>query len=600
MGIFNRKIDVGQEVQHTTESNVSDVNFNEKPRICCVDIEQNIVDLLIKDGYNIYIATLGDRILMPNKIRKDNHQVLLNFDFPENIHEFDIFLIDLHNSKLREYDPKDHLRGEYTGKSAVSLLSSYPETVFDPRPISSMFLHNKLGEIGNRNHMVVTFTTGNYEIEYEKVKITETYVERQGTEEHGIYSFSRSVPLSKPKCGVEMNVCEIREDLANLLSTLKGKSSYNQTFYHPTVWENGKNEPDKNYVPLIKNSSGDIVAICEQTNNSIHFFYPQMEQKYDFISSFLKDIAPSISPELFPFSTTFNWKNNREYWLPNHEKLTIEEQRIVVEYEDKLIKKNEEIQKNKNKYSFLHELISATGDELVNAAIEFLKWLEFRNIINPDDLKADGQLLEEDIQIEFENGLIIIECKGIGGTSTDSNCSQISKIKHRRCKERNKFDVFALYLVNHQRYLPPLQRSHPPFNKRQIQDALNDERGLLSTWQLFNLYYEIENGIITKEEARKEIIKFGLIEFRPSNITFIDEPKELLKNGEVCIINIEDLELKVGDQILAEKNDQFIEIAIEGIQVNGKPVQKCSTGELGIKLSSPIKKKSKLWKKTIS
>ena len=598
MGFFNKN--KSEETVDNTEAPDSQIEMSERPRICCIDIKQETVDSLKKEGYNIYTATLGDQIKVPNKNRHDHRYVLLNFDFPVNIHEFDIFLIDLENVNQIDYNPEDHIRDRHTGKSAISLLSSYPETIFDPRPISSLILNKRLAQIGERNHMVITFTAGDYDIEYETVKITEDYAERQGTEKHGIYSYSGYTPLSEPKSGKEMTVCNVREDLKNLLHEHIDNSYYNQTFHHPTNWDNGKPEADPRYVPLVKNSSGDIVSICDQRERSHNFYFPQIEDKSQFISTFLKNIAPSISPDLFPYSTTFDWKNNKEYWLPNHENLIEEKENVVKVYKEKLTQKEQEIDKNKEVYSFLHEMISETGDDLVNATIEFLKWLGFKNAINADELKGEGQVLEEDIQIEFDEGLIIIECKGIGGTSTDSDCSQISKIKHRRCKQRNKFDVFALYIVNHQRYLPPLQRNNPPFNENQIQDAISDERGLLSTWQLFNLYYEIECGIITKEEARKAIIKFGLIEFKPSNLSFIDEPNEIFKNGTVCIINITDIELKIGDEILIEKNDQFSKAVIEGIQLDDKPVENCSNGEIGLSLSHPIKKKSKLWKKTSS
>lgn len=573
-------------------------NMNERPRICCIDIKKEIVDSLIEEGYNIFNATLGKKIKIPNKNRHDNRFVLLNFDFPNNIHEFDIFLIDLENVDQINYIPEDHIRDNHTGKSAITLLSSYPETIFDPRPLSSLILNRKLSQIGERNHMILTFTSGDYEIEYETVKITEGYTERQGIEKHGIYSFAGYVPLSEPKFGKEMNVCNVRDDLKHLLTKHVNNSHYNQTFHHPTNWDNGKREPDQKYVPLIKNTSGDIVSICEQRENSLNFYFPQIEDKYNFLSEFLKNIAPSLSPDLFPFSTTFTWKENREYWLPNHEILIEQKEQIIKDYEHKLSQKEKEISKNKEDYAFLHEILTETGDRLVNATVEFLKWLGFSNAVNADNLKLDGQVLEEDIQIETEEGLIIIECKGIAGTSTDADCSQISKIKHRRCKQRNKFDVFALYIVNHQRYLPPLQRNNPPFNKNQIQDAVNDERGLLTTWQLFNLYYEIENGIISKEEARISLIKFGLVEFKPSSIVFIDEPSEFFKNGTICIINIKDIQLKIGDEILIEKNNQFKKAIIEGIQSESKPINECSDGEIGISLNISVKKNSKLWKKT--
>src|SRR5690606_19221619 len=136
------------------------------------------------------------------------------------------------------------------------------------------------------------------------------------------------------------------------------------------------------------------------------------------------------------------WKQNQDYWLPNHNELLNDKELIDKEYKAKISSKEKEIESNLKKYSFLHDILSESGDELVKALEKYLKWLGFENVINVDEQNTENTVLEEDIQIELENGLLIIECKGIGGTSTDSDCSQISKIKHRRCKERNSFDVY--------------------------------------------------------------------------------------------------------------------------------------------------------------
>ena len=394
-----------------------------------------------------------------------------------------------------------------------------------------------------------------------------------------------------------MNICKSIDDLQNLLEKYRTNTHYNQTFEHPTEWKGGKNEKYENFIPLITNINGEIVSYLEVNKYKNLIIFPQIKDKANFIPEFLSKIAPSLFPELFPYSTTFEWKNQEEYWLPNLEKLLNEKKLIEQEFKDKLERKENEVNTNNIKYSFLHELITETGDELVEAVIKFLHWLEFKNVKNFDTSNDSSNILEEDIQIDIPEDLLIIECKGIGGTSTDSDCSQISKIKHRRCKQRNKFDVFALYLVNHQRYQPPLKRQNPPFNEHQIQDAINDERGLLTTWQLYQLYDLVQNEIISKEEARNIFKNFGLVEFKPQNLEFIDEVLELFENGKICIINIKNCPLSINEEIIVEKNGKFFKAQIIDIQLNGKSVINTSEGELGIKLNIPIKKKSKLWKK---
>jgi len=208
-------------------------------------------------------------------------------------------------------------------------------------------------------------------------------------------------------------------------------------------------------------------------------------------------------------------------------------------------------------------------------------------------------LKEEDLQIETDKGLIVIEVKGIGGTSKDSECSQIQKNKYRRIKERGTFDVFGLYLVNHQRHLPPLERQFPPFTKEQIKDSINDERGLLTTWQLFQLYFDVENGIISKEDARQAFYNFGFIIFKPSNLLKISPVKETYQKGFVSILTISNVNLKIGDELFVEKDNRFGKCKILEIRVNDESVESVSNGEIGIKTNMKITKNSMIWKKNL-
>jgi len=574
------------------------VETAERPRVCCLDLSAEDIDALKKDGINIYQGTLGKKIKVPNYEDDNNHQLLLNFIFPQNLHEYDIFILDLENSKTIDYKSEDHTRENITGKSYISLLSSYPETLFDPRPFSSFLLKNNLHKITNRRCLMVVFTTGNYDIDYEPIEISSKGYRRKSVEKYNIYSFFDYVPLGHSMFGKEMKTLSMRSDLQALLNKHINGAVYNQTFNHPTTLANGKSVKDEKYLPLIANQNEDIISYYNRSDHFDLVILPQFKNKGAFLSEFLKVIAPAILPKLFPFSTQYLWKENKEYWLPNEEKLKLERKKVEKEYEQKLKIIDKKITQNKAEYVFLHEILTETGDTLVDSLIKYLKWLGFTKIRDMD--KKDGALRikEEDLQIDIDAGLLIIEVKGIGGTSTDSECSQISKIKHRRCKERNTFDVFALYLVNHQRYMPPLKRKNPPFTREQISDAENDERGLLTTWQLFNLYFDIQNGIITKEEARDRFIELGFVEFTSKNLILIDETKKIFKEGFVCIVNIDSIKLKVGEDLIIEKNGRYLKSKIKGIMINDKHVDEASGGEIGLELSEPIKKKSKLWKKS--
>jgi hypothetical protein len=581
----------------TTEQKENDIRVTERPRICCIDIGDDIVEALKKTGANVHTGTLGSKIKVPKNNKREQHQVLLNFEFPNNLHEFDIVIIDLNNSKTIEYKPEDHVREVHTGKTSISFLTCYPETLFDPRPMGSYILNTELSKITNREFLVIAFTCSSYEIDYETVLINEGYAERQGTERLNIYSFWNYVPISVQKMGKELTVQKVNADFQSFLEKYKIEAEYNQTFHHPTKWTGVKSEPDERYVPLFTDLNNDIVSYLEASGHNNLILLPQLKDKRNFLLEFLSRIGPSFYPSLFPFSTAFNWKTEEEYWLPKHAQLLNEKENIEKEFQRQISESEAKILNNLAKYSFLHEIISETGDNLTNALIKYLKWLGFEDVEHYDGKNPNSKVLEEDIQVKLDAGLLIIECKGIGGTSTDADCSQISKIKHRRSKERRAFDVYALYIVNHQRYLPPLKRQNPPFTEHQIQDAINDERGLLTTWQLFNLYFDIEKGVITKEEARKLLLNYGFIEFKPTDLVYVYEPTEIFNDGKVCIVTIDGIKLSIGDELFIEKHGKFEKAKIIGIHENGSPLETSSKGELGLKLNKKVMKKSVLWKK---
>lgn len=580
------------EISHTQIEYKPEVKTIEKPKICCIDIQESDISELKKQGFNIEIGSLGSKVKVPNKKQYDECIVLPNAYFPTDLHEFDITILDLNNDKTIDYKQNEHYKNEYTGKSSIALHSAYPETIFNPKPLGSHLLKNSLNKLGNKEHLIIIFSTENYDVEYQNLEITKETNWIKDKFKSNIYSFQDYVPLSPPKNGKEVIVCDnIDTKLKDFLSKYTNQMQYNQTFHTSSF---------NQCLPLIKNTNGDLVSIQINDDNKTYIYLPQFEEKAKFLNEFLSEIAPTLFPNLFPYATLHDWRNEKNYWLPNHEVLLQQKEDLISEYEQKIENKIKEINNNLKEYNFLHKILTETGDELVDSIIEFLKWLGLENIVDMDKTKTEGVVFEEDIQIELENGLLIIECKGIGGTSKDSECSQISKIKFRRCEELNTFDVFALYIVNHQRHIAPLQRKNPPFTENQIKDAIHDKRGLLTTWQLYNLYFDVENEVITKEEARKILLEFGLVEFKPTNLIKIATSEKLYQHGTICSININNIELKVGDKIFIERDNKFTTVTILEIQENKKSMESISNGQIGLKLSKAIKKDSILWKKELA
>lgn len=236
-------------------------------------------------------------------------------------------------------------------------------------------------------------------------------------------------------------------------------------------------------------------------------------------------------------------------------------------------------------------MLTESGETLVNKVKRYLEWLGFDNVQSMDEEVKEGEDFQEDLQIHLDNNeLLIIEVKGLHGTSKDNECSQISKIELRRIHERKYSNVHALYIVNNERGKEPLKRQIPPFTETQIKDAEFAHRAMAYTYQLFNLYFEIESGIISKEEARNALFQNGLVDFR-SNFKSIGKPYDYFKNNKVACVELHDTILSVGDKVYFEDDRKRLNVVeIVNIQVNRQNTQTARDGKVGIEFNMKVPK----------
>ena len=286
-----------------------------------------------------------------------------------------------------------------------------------------------------------------------------------------------------------------------------------------------------------------------------------------------------------------SWLTNQEYELPEIIKLNRDKEEALRLYEKTIVQKDEEIKTIRKKYEFLYDMLIETGDTLVTNVKQYLEWLGFDNVQSMDEEVKEGEDFQEDLQIHLDNNeLLIIEVKGLYGTSKDNECSQISKIELRRIHERKYSNVHSLYIVNNERGKEPLKRQMPPFTDSQIKDAKFAHRAMTYTYQLFNMYFEIEAGIITKEEARNALFQNGLVDFR-SNFKSLGKPYNYFKNNKVACIELHDTILSVGDKVYFEDDRKRLNVVeIVNIQVDRQNTQTARDGKVGIEFNMKVPK----------
>lgn len=553
-----------------------------KTKICCFDISRDIIDYL-SENFEVYDGSLGKKVEI--KYDYDGIQYLLaNYNIPDNLHEYNVIIDDMHKDDIIKYNEDDHKRKYLTSKNAYYFKVSRPQTIFDPIPLGCKYFSSKVAKEIKKNIIKVLFQKSLYEIDYQIVNAGYQYDQescRYSNYEH-VHSFC-STPLS----GTEVFVCD--NDLSHLIfEHYKDEVCYYQTFYHPKKYAvDGEDLLDENFIPLLQNDNGDIVSYAYISSDTIEFMLPQTKNKQGLLKILFNEVLFKYFSNYFPSVKANSWIEREDYFLPGYKDLLLLKEQNKKEFERKNKELDIKIKKNNIQFNFLHKILTETGDRLVYALIEYFNWLGFQKVIDKDTTVNNG-LYEEDIQIDLgEEGILIIETKGINGTSTDAECSQIHKIKFRRCKERNGFDVKALYIVNNERNVEPLKRTIPPFNENQIKDAINDERGLLYTWQLFNLYFNIENGFITKEEARKRILGFGLINFEPQLLK-LGKPYKYYRNQTIACIELNNTEITKNDYLAYPINGKWRKVEILEIEQDHKQQDKVANGNVGIKVKERL------------
>lgn len=552
-----------------------------RTKICCFDISNDIIDYL-SENFEVYNGSLGEKVEI--KYNYKNKQYLLaNYNIPDNLHEYDVVIDDMYKSDIRIYKLEEHKIKYITGNNAYYFQAFCPQTIFDPIPFGCKYLSMKSQNEIKRRIIRILFQNKEYVVEYERVNAFDPYdkeIFEYSNYEH-IHRFC-DIRLN----GKETNVCD--NNLSRIIfEHYRDEVCYYQTFRCPEKNIDGENAPDKNFIPLLQNNNGDIVSYAYISSDAIEFMLPQTKNKLALLKTLFNEVLFKYFSDYFPSIKVNSWIEKKDYFLPGHEYLLCLKEENKKEFERKEKDLDAKIKINNDKFDFLHKILTETGDCLVYALIEYFKWLGFEKIIDKDITVKNG-LYEEDIQIDLgEDGILIIETKGINGTSTDAECSQIHKIKFRRCKERNSFDVKALYIVNNERNVEPLKRTIPPFNENQIKDAVNDERGLLYTWQLFNLYFNIENGFITKEEARRRILNFGLIDLEPKLVE-LGKPYKYYKKNTIACIDLNNMEIQKNDYLAYHIHGKWQKVEILSLEQDHAQIDKVSNGKVGIQVKEKL------------
>jgi hypothetical protein len=345
----------------------------------------------------------------------------------------------------------------------------------------------------------------------------------------------------------------------------------------------------KRWVTLAVNKYGDPVAGVilpdleeqEQTTGLI-FVFPQVERRAELVTELVDRVLPGMAPRLFPDADGSRWTRLPEYDLPGISELRNEINQVEGAARARVRELEEQIKAERSRFGFLHDLLTTTDDDLVQAVIRALETIGFKDVRDADaDAKGAGETsaLREDVRIMDAVVPVLVEVKGINGLPKEAHSLQVTKYLVPRMREWQRSDLRALAIINHQRGLPGLERENEHvFQADVLASAEEQGFGLLTAWDLFRLV----RGFLVHGWRHDDIaglsVTTGRIRPIPAHYTLIGTVEEFWPQAGALGIHLQ-AALHLGDRIAYELPVDFIEENATSLQMDKQDVDEAKEGD---------------------
>lgn len=343
------------------------------------------------------------------------------------------------------------------------------------------------------------------------------------------------------------------------------------------------------WVPLATNRFGEAVAtliVPEEEAKGWVLLLPNLDDRPRFLKRLLVGVLPEMAPQLFPHVEGARWVEHSEYELPGVLDLKGHIRQVEEEARVRVGELEERITATRHDLGYLHDLLTEQGRPLVEAVKRTLEMLGFRNVVDVDaELVAAGQPdKDEDLRIEDGSPLVLVEVKGVRGTSSDDDALQVAKHIAPRMKKLGRTDVKGLVIINHQRHLPALEREQDPFRDLVVTSATEQDIGLMTAWDLYRVTRSFLANGWTHEHVRDLFYRSGRIRPLPDHYGPLGTVEKFRDKIGVVSVRLNEGELGLHDRIAFDLPWGFEEHVVESLQVEGAPVDPAPEGSLaGIK-----------------
>lgn len=539
-----------------------------KPKILVLDLEDEASEQLLDAGWNVTRGTFG----RPYKVGKSSgfSPVIVKFLAP-NYTEQEIVIVDLATG-----EPADGPEGDkHVPKEELDWWAKCDSGIIDPRPRSMLFLQKFFNRTLENGGVFVLFADdkARQELTFARDGYRGLYDNRDL--EADLYSFIKDLDNLNVVSDHGTEMFPAHED--PVLGALVAEHIKDARFF--CVLQPRWNWAKNTFV-LAKNKFDAAVGVAHyHQNGAAVIVLPQIARKSEFILRLVQECLPAIAPHLFPHIQKGLWTHRAEYELPRVMQLKAEQVAAEQRARAEVAELEKKLQAERTANGWLHDLITGTDTELVEAVRKALGVLGFSKVVDVDEERdKEGKSRREDLQIQDQSPTLIVDVKGVGGFPSDDEALQAEKHAAIRMRELKRTDIVGLSIVNHQRHLPPLDRENTlPFRQELIDAALERTLGLMTAWDLYRIVRNFKKLGWRSEDVKPVFYQTGRIEAVPQHYEFLGKIAKAWTDKFGVII--EQGELQLGDRVGVEFSIEFEEVAVESIQVKDQKVEKAKLGD---------------------
>lgn len=547
-----------------------------KPKILLVDLPEGATKRLSSAGFNVRSGTFG----RPYKVPKSDNfaPVIVKHQLP-NRTEQEVVIIDLRPPK-----PTDEPEGtKHVSDGELDMFAKASGGWIDPRPRAMLGVSDDWNRILASGGVFVVFAQPRHDQQFVSAIASHGTLDRQKPIAIDNWSFldlmSRANFTIKADHGTETQV----PPSIDFLEAFLRKHQIDLVF--DTVLTPTHQRTDENYgvefIPLVYSKFKECISVllfAKKPNKGRILILPQFKDKELSVYELVATVLPEISPHLFPSFEGHRWVHTHDYEHASVLRMKAVQRSIMEEAEARVIALEAEINSEQERLAFQHGILTGTGDQLVADVKAVFTLIGFRQVLEPEE--ESGSKKQEDLQIHDRSPTLLIEVKGIAGQPTEGDTLQVTKYILRRVKEWNRTNVSGVFLVNHQRILPALERDHENvFTDQQLADAVENGMGLITTWDLFRLVRGMLEWNWPVSTVQDVFFGKGRLSKLPSHYELAGRVAHFY--GEISVLSIDVLAsgLRVGETMGFLFPAGFAEETITSLQVDKVAVNEAQPGQ---------------------